>query len=137
MTQTYNIKNGEISFDDEKIVIKDDAKKQFRLRLFSSIMWTFYGLFSVLRSMKTGDQFLLWTGLLIGIAHFVILMFTLFRSTKSEVRKSEILSLELKERMGNKFLDIKLAGNKIRRVSQIDSIYDELEAYIEVNFRNE
>ena len=64
-------------------------------------------------------------------------MFTLFRSTKSEVRKSEILSLELKERMGNKFLDIKLAGNKIRRVSQIDSIYDELEAYIEVNFRNE
>ncbi|HKM45282.1 MAG TPA: hypothetical protein VJY12_07475, partial [Dysgonamonadaceae bacterium] len=64
--QTFKLIKGEISFDRDKIIIVDDAKKQKRLTLTSSIMWTIFWIFSVLRYLKTGDQFLLWTGLVIG-----------------------------------------------------------------------
>jgi len=135
MKQTYKLKNGEISFDENGIVIIDNARKQYRLRVFSSSLWTFYCIMSVLRYFKTGDQFLLWTGLFIGIGHFVLLISSFFRTTKNEIKKSEIRSLELKQRFGNNFLDIKLVGNKIRRVSQIDIINHELKHYIETNFK--
>jgi len=135
MKQTYKLKNGEISFDENGIVIIDNARKQYRLRVFSSSLWSFYGIISVLRYFKTGDQFLLWTGLFIGIGHFVLLISSFFRITKNEIKKSEIRSLELKQRFGNNFLDIKLVGNKIRRVSQIDIINHELKHYIETNFK--
>ena len=134
MSQTYKLKNGEISFDDEKIIIRDDAKRYYRYRLFSSTLWTFFGIMSILRYVNTGDEFLLWSGLFIGIGHFVVLVLTLFQSVKSEVDRREILSLDLKQRFGNKFLDIKLVGNKIRRVSHIEPIYEELEQYIKTNF---
>lgn len=135
MKQTYKLKNGEISFDDEGISILDNAKRQYRLQVFSSGIWTFYGIVSVLRFMKTGDQFLLWTGLVIGIAHFTILILTCFRTTKNEIKMDDIKSLELKQRFGNNFLDIKLVGNKVRRVNQIDIINHELKQYIETNFK--
>ena len=133
--QTYKIKNGEITLDEDKIVIQDNAKKQNRWRIISSSGWTFFGIMSILRYLNTGDQFLLWSGLFIGIGHLVILGFMLFRSSKSEVFKDEITSIELKQRMGNRFLDIKLKGNKIRRVNQVDNICDELQTYIDTNFK--
>ncbi len=135
MKQTYKLKNGNISFDKDGITILDNAKKQYRLRVFSSSLWTFYGITSVLRFVKTGDQFLLWTGLFIGIAHFVILILTYFRTTKNKIKMDEIKSMELKQRFGNDFLDIKLVGNKVRRVNQIGIINHELKEYIETNFK--
>ena len=35
MIQTFKLKKGEILFDEDKIIIKDDAKKQQRLTLLS------------------------------------------------------------------------------------------------------
>jgi hypothetical protein len=136
MIQTFKFINGELSFYEDKIVIADNVKKQYRFRLLASVTWTVYGILAVLRYFKTGDQFLLWTGLIIGIAHFMILIWTLFlRTSKSEIRKSDILSIEMKQRFGNKFLDINLKGNKIRRVNQIDNIFNELNQYIDTNFK--
>jgi hypothetical protein len=108
MEQNYKIKNGEIIFDEKKIVISDNSKKQIRMLLFSSSSWTFYGILSILRYIKTGDQFLLWTGLFIGIAHFATLLLTLRRTSKSQIENNEVLSMVLKQRFGNAFLDIKL-----------------------------
>ncbi|OHX64888.1 hypothetical protein [Flammeovirga pacifica] len=135
MKQTFKLKNGEISFDKEGISIIDNAKKQYSFRIFSSILWTFYGIISFLRFMKTGDQFLLWTGLFIGTSYFIILIITLFRSTKNNIKTHEIESLAIKQRFGNKFLDINLVGKKVRRVNQIDSINHELKEYIDLNFK--
>lgn len=134
--QIYKIKNSEITFDNESIVIKDDAKKLYWIFIAKSILWIVYAITSILRYQKTGDKFLLWTGLIFGIGFFVILIRTLFKSTKSEIKKSEIISIQLKHRLSNKFLELKLTGNKIRRVTQIDSIYDELDAYIKTNFKD-
>lgn len=134
MKQTFKLKKGEILFDDDKIIIKDDAKKQRDLTLLSSSMWSIYGTTSVLRYFNTGDQFLLWTGLFIGIAHFVIFVLNLRRTVKSEIPFDSIKSLKVKQRFSNEFLDIKLKNSSLRRVILADN-ETELEEYIETNFR--
>ena len=134
MIQTFKLKKGEILFDEDKIIIKDDAKKQKRLTLLSSSMWTIYGTLSILRYFKTGDQFLLWTGLFIGIAHFVVFILNLRRTVKSEIPFDGIKSIKVKQRFSNEFLDIKLKNSRLRRVILADN-ETELEEYIETNFR--
>ena len=134
MKQTFKLKKGEILFDEDKIFIKDDAKKQRNLTLLSSSMWTIYGTLSVLRYFKTGDQFLLWTGLFIGLGHFVIFILILHRTVKNEIPFDAIKSLKVKQRFSNEFLDIKLKNSRLRRVTLADN-ETELEEYIETNFR--
>ena len=130
MEQNYKIKNGEITFDEKRIVISDNAKRDIRILLFSSGIWVFYGAMSVLRFLKTSDQFLLWSGLLIGIAHFVILILTLRRTSKSQIENGEVQSIVLKQRLGNAFLDIKLKNGKLRRVTLIGKVPPEIKNII-------
>ena len=126
MEQNYKIKNGEITFDEKRIVISDNAKRDIRILLFSSGIWVFYGAMSVLRFLKTSDQFLLWSGLLIGIAHFVILILTLRRTSKSQIENGDVHSIVLKQRLGNAFLDIKLKNGKLRRVTLVGKVSQEI-----------
>ena len=114
------------------ISIVDDAKKQKRLTLTSSSMWTIFGIFSVLRYLKTGDQFLLWTGLVIGLGHFFIFVLTLSRTAQSEISLNDVKSVKARQRFNNKFLDIKLKNNRLRRVIRVDN--SELIKYIETNY---
>ena len=90
MAQTFKLKKGEILFDSDKILIIDEAIKQRQIRLLTSGMWTVYGILSVLRYLKTGDEFLLWTGLIIGIGHFILLITFLTRTVKKEISIKEI-----------------------------------------------
>jgi membrane protein implicated in regulation of membrane protease activity len=48
----------------------------------NSIIWMIFGIFSLLRYLQTGDQFLLWTGLIIGIGHLFIILRSLFKTLK-------------------------------------------------------
>lgn len=130
--EKFKIKKGEISFETDKVRILDNSKKQNFLQLVSSGIWTIYAILSVLRYLKTGDQFLLWTGLFIGIANFVIIILNLIRSNQSEILFDDIKSIKVKRIFGNEFLDIKLKNNRLKRVSGIeDSI--KLEEYIKSN----
>ena len=133
MKQTFKLKKGEIIFDDDKIIINDEAKKQKNMTLLSSGIWTIYGTLSVLRYFKTGDQFLLWTGLFIATAHFVIFLLNLRQTSKSEISFDDIKSLKVKQRFSNNYLDIRLTNNMLRRVIRVDN-KTELEEYIEINF---
>lgn len=65
MKQIFNIKNGQISFETDKVSISDNSKKNNLIMLISAGIWTIFGTLSVLRYFKTGGQFLLWTGLFI------------------------------------------------------------------------
>jgi len=134
MEETYKTKKAEITFKQDKVIINDNARKEHLTRILSSAMWTIYGIFSLLRYMKTGDDFLLWSGFIIGIGHFVILIFNLFITTKNEIEKNDIVNMELKNRFGNKMLAIKLTNHKTRRIHQVDEIYNDLELYISKNF---
>ncbi|MBK6947373.1 MAG: hypothetical protein IPH16_04175 [Haliscomenobacter sp.] len=134
MTQTFKLKKGEISFETDKVKISDNSRKQNRIQLFSSAMWTIYGTISILRYLKTGDQFLLWTGLFIGIAHFIIFILNIFRSNQTEISFDDIKSINVKRRFNNEFLDIKLKNNRLRRVIGIENS-QELEEYIKSNIK--
>ena len=135
MIQTFKIKKGEIYFETDKVRILDNSKKQNLLQLFSSVIWTIYGTLSVLRYLKTGDQFLLWTGLFIGIGHFVIFILKILRSNQSEILFDDIKSIKVKRRFSNVFLDIKLKNNRLRRVIGIENS-EELEEYVKSNIDN-
>ena len=135
MTQTFKLKRGEISFEADKVKISDNSRKLNRIQLFSSGIWTIYGTISVWRYLKTSDQFLLWTGLFIGIAHFVIFILNLLRSNQSEILFDDIKFIKVKQRFGREFLDIKLKNNRLRRVIGIENSQD-LEEYVESNIEN-
>ncbi|RKS92331.1 hypothetical protein BC952_2219 [Flavobacterium limicola] len=135
MTQIFNIKNGQISFETDKVSISDNSKKHNLIMLISAGIWTIFGTLSVLRYFKTGDQFLLWTGLFIGIGHLVFFILSLFRSNQNEILFSDIESITVKQRFGNSFLDIRLKNNKLRRVIGIEDSA-ELENYIKSNIEN-
>ncbi len=134
--QTYKIKKGEITFNKENIIIKDNEKKYFLFLTVNSVFCISYGIISVLRYQKIGDEFLLWSVLVIGIGHLILFFLFLFRSTKDKIPKDEIVAIHLKQKLGNKFLEIKLKGNKKRIVRHIDSVYYELNDYIKANFND-
>ena len=135
MTHTFKLKKGEISFEADKVKISDNSRKLNRIQLFSSGIWIIYGTISVLRYLKTSDQFLLWSGLFIGIAHFVIFILNLLRSNQSEILFDDIKFIKVKQRFGRDFLDIKLKNNRLRRVIGIENSQD-LEKYVESNIEN-
>ena len=132
MTQTFKLKKGEISFEADKVKISDNSRELNRIQLFSSGIWTISGAISVLRYLKTSDQFLLWTGLFIGISHFVIFILNLLRSNQSEILFDDVKFIKVKKRFGREFLDIKLKNNRLRRVIGIENSQD-IEEYVESN----
>jgi hypothetical protein len=135
MIQTFKFNKAEISFENDKIIISDDAKQQLRRTQFTSGIWVFYGTLSILRYMNTGDQFLLWSGLIIGLGHLVVFVMILFRSTQSEIPFDEVKSIKVKKRFNNSSLDIRLKTNRLRRILKIDET-DELKKYIETRFHS-
>lgn len=116
---------------EDKILIQDNAKREHIISMVSSALWTFYGIISVLRYFKTRDEFLLWTGLLIGTAHFVLFILSLFRTTKAEIDLAEVQQVAFKTRNGNKFLDLKLSSGRKRRISRIAPVAEELRTFFE------
>jgi hypothetical protein len=135
MIQTFKFNKAEISFENDKIIISDDAKQQLRRTQFTSAIWVFYGTLSILRFLNTGDQFLLWSGLIIGLGHLVVFVMILFRSTQSEIPFDEVKSIKVKKRFNNSSLDIRLKTNRLRRILKIDET-DELKKYIETRFHS-
>ena len=130
----YKTRKGELSFDEKGFTITDDIKSQKLLMFFNASLSTAFGVTSILRYTKTGDQFLLWSGLFIGIGSLISFVIILFRSTKMNIGKDEIKSIRFKKRFGNEFMAIRLNGNKIRRVNLTNGFNDELKEYINANF---
>jgi uncharacterized membrane protein YhdT len=133
MKQTFKLEKGEILFEEDKIIIKDDAKKQKWYGLLITFMGTMILISFFLKAYKTVAMFELWfelTFILIGIPLLIIL---LLRSTKSEITFNEVKSMKIKKIFGNNFLYIKLVNNRLRRVSDIQNA-KELEKYIVTNF---
>jgi len=130
MNNIFELQKGKLEFSADRIIISDNAVRQKRVRLFTSGIWIFYGILSVLRYVRTGDEFLLWTGLFIGIGHFIVFIGFLFRSVKSEITMEEVKSMKFKSRFNNDFLDIKLKSGRVRRVSQVDDT-EELQEYLD------
>jgi len=134
MKQTFKLKKGEILFDEDKIIITDDAKKQKWMLSLIISFGTIYGIETFLKYFKTGDNFDFWYGLIIGLVGIFTLIMWLLRSVRSEISLDEVKSMKVKQRIRNKFLDIKLKNNRLRRVIRVDNM-EELNKYIETNIK--
>lgn len=130
--KTFKLKNGEITFHGDQLMITEDVWKQSRLSFINSIVWVIYGIISVLRFQETNDLFFLWTGLLIGIVHFAILGYLLlFRTRESIINLGEVISFQFKNRGKEKVLDLKLANKKTRRILGVDPVHEEMNTYFQ------
>ena len=134
MKQTFKLIKGEILFDEDKIIIKDDAKKQ---KWYSSLitgMGTMVLILSLLKSYKTGEQFQFWFEFIFILIGILLLPLLLLRSVKSEISLNDVKSMRIKQGLfSNYFLDIKLVNNRLRRVINVKNA-KELEKYIATNF---
>ena len=134
MKQTFKLKKGEILFDEDKIIITDDAKKQKWILTTILCFGAIYGFLTLSRFYNTGDQTSLWFGLLICLLNILVLIPWLLRSVRSQITLDEVKSMNVRQRSGNKFLDINLKNNRLRRVIRVDNS-DELNQYIDLNIR--
>jgi len=96
-------------------------------------MWIIYGSVAILKYSKTGDEFMLWSGILIGSVHLLIIIKTLLRTVKSDIWLNEVKTIKVKHRFNNRFLDIRLNNNRLRQVIQFDNA-EEIEDYIGKHF---
>ena len=135
MNQTFKLKKGGILFEGDKIIIKDDAKKQKWILTLILCLGTIYGALTFLRYFKTGDQFDYWFGLIIALLNILILTVWLLRSFRSEISINEVKSMKIKHRFRNKFLDIRLNNNRLRRVIRVENAVL-LEEFIKTNFES-
>jgi predicted membrane protein len=133
MIQTFKLKKGEILFDNDKIIINDNAKKQRFFILWLSCCGSIFGIGFAFNSLQSNEQIRLWLGLLIGLLNISGLILWLLRSAQSEISLSDVKSIKLSQKFSNKFLDIRLNNNRLRRVIRVDN-KTELEEFIETNF---
>jgi hypothetical protein len=119
MNNTFELKKGKLVFEDDKIVITDNAKNEKRYRLFSSSIMLLLGLSFLMKFMKTGETSSLSFGLLIGAAGLVNLAFEYFKSFQSEILFKDVKSIRLNKVFFKEILFIKLNNNKTRRVNGI------------------
>ena len=125
----FILKKGEIAFGETQITINDNSRKDIRNRYFLSITWVFYGLTSLYKYSTTGDEFMLWSGMLISISHLGLFIHTLLRSNDEKIALKDVKSIKLQERFGNIFIVIKLNNGKFRLVNNIEDI-TEIESYL-------
>jgi len=116
MEDSFKIESGEITFETDKIKISDNSKNQSLPYIISSVLGFIFGILTIIRYFTTGDELALSAGSIISSIHLVVLIINLFRSHQAEIHLDEIKSIKVKERIGRKFLDIKLKNHKLRRV---------------------
>jgi len=133
MKQTFRLKKGQISFDEDRIFISDNAKRQKYLVLTSSVIWMLFGFINVSKFEQSGDDFFYSFWLVLIVINFLLFVFTLLRSSKTSISLADVKSIKVKRRFSNSILDIKLKNNQLRRVLQIEEV-EELKEYIDKRF---
>ena len=134
MTQTFHLTGGEITFEADKIVIKDDARKQnLYHNILGGMVPAFFAIYFA-RTFKQGDTHDRWLFAILLIINLATLIVGLLRSTQREVPYNDIKTIAVKQRFSNKFIDIKLKNNRLRRVTGVGNM-EEIEAYIQAHIK--
>ena len=105
--KSLELHRGTLTIYDNKVVI-EDRSDGFKWQYLSTIMWLIFGIFSVIKYYKGGESFYLWSGLLITGLYLIIGVNMLFMTNAKEILFTEIQSIQLKQRLGNRFMDVKL-----------------------------
>jgi hypothetical protein len=129
MDNTFELKKGKIVFEEDKIVITDNAKYLKRSRLFSSGLLFLLGLYNLMNFVKHNDTHELWTGLLIGIAGLVLIVTAVLTNVDNEIFLKDVKSMKVKRILFKDYFFIKLKNNRTRNVVGIYNA-ERLEEYL-------
>ncbi len=134
MNKTFRLKNGEISFEEDKIKISDNAKTQKYVMLGSNLICILCVCGTIINFERLGDTSYNSFFYALIILFSIIFTITLLKSTKTIVLSDNVNSIKVKQRFENTILDIKLKNNLKRRVIGGGNA-EELKHYIEENFK--
>jgi len=129
MNNTFELKKGKIVFDEDKIVITDNARYLKRSRLLSSGILILFGLYNLMNSIKHNDIHAQWSGLLLGIVGLIFLVIAILMNAQSEIFLKDVISMKVKRIFFKEYLVIKLGNSRTRQVAGIYNA-ERLEEYI-------
>ena len=129
MNNTFELKKGKLVFEEDRIIISDNASYLKRTRLFSSVALILLGLFNLMNFIKHNDLHAQWTGLLIGVFGVIFLVMALRMNAESEIYLKDVKSMKIRKIFFREYFVIKLTDNKTRQVAGIYNA-ERLEEYI-------
>lgn len=119
MNNTFELKKGKIEFQEDKILITDNARYLKRSRLLSSGILILFGLYNLMNFLKHSDIHAQWSGLLVGIAGLIFLVVALLTNAESEIYLKDVKSMKVRRIFFKEYFVIKLANNGTRQVAGI------------------
>ncbi len=129
MKNTFELKKGKLVFEEDKIIISDNAKYLKKSRLFSSVLLIALGVFNLMSFFKHSDLHTQWTGSLVGVFGVIFLVSAILVNDQSEIYLKDVKSMKVKRFLFMEFFVIKLTNNKTRQVAGIYNA-ERLEEYI-------
>ena len=118
MQKKFNIHKGEISFLENGLEINDHGRRSKRIYIIMGVCWIVYGILSLLRYNKTGDPFLLWSGIIIISLWIIGIIVKYFKQTDQQIRFDDIEKVIIKKDLLETVLsaDIVMKNSKKRSV---------------------
>jgi len=99
MKKKFNIHKGEISFLENGLEINDHGGRSKRIYIIMGVCWIVYGILSLLRYYKTGDQFLLWSGIIIISLWIIGIIVKYFKHTDQRISYDDIEKVVIKKEL--------------------------------------
>ena len=134
MKQTFRLRKGEISFENDVISILDNMKTLKYILLTSIVISLISVIINVSKLKQVGGENYISFWLFILALNLLILTLLLFWSTKSSVLLADVKSIKLRQIFNNSTLYIKLKNSQIRQVTIRVEDVDALKEYIKKHF---
>lgn len=134
MTQKFELRDGELTFENDVILISDKAKTHKYLTLISSVVWVLVGLKNAMIFDQTTVDTIDYFWIVLGLINLLVFVIILLRSTSNMIMQCDVKSIKVKQRLNNTFLEIKLKNNRVRRVIQFVEP-EELKMFIQKNYQ--
>ena len=118
MQKRFNIHKGEISFLENGLEINDQGRRSKRIYIIMGVCWIVYGILSLFRYYKTGDQFLLWSGIIIIGLWIIGIAVKYFKHTDQRISYDDIEKVVIKKELLDTILiaDIVMTDSRKRSV---------------------
>lgn len=132
MKKTLSLKKGEITLTQEKLILNDGFGKIRRNRMVGSSMIILVSLVFLWIHFSGRPYDMYWIWIALGLAHLGSLLFFAFRVVApKEVLLSDIRFGRFVNLPSGRFLSLKLAGSRIRRVGPLGMEEMELKPALE------
>ncbi|MEI7420571.1 MAG: hypothetical protein WCK18_00695 [Prolixibacteraceae bacterium] len=119
MNNTFELKKGKLVFEEDKIIITDNASYLKRSRLLSSSILFLFGLYNLWIYFAHNDLHARWSGLLFTILSVVFFVIALLANVQNEIFLKDVKSIKIRRIFFREFLIIKLVTNRTRQVTGI------------------